>query len=101
MLPPNAANSEDAQAAISAILKIYGATTDRTGEEGLGRATFTEFTGVAPKYLSWLLEASEQEDILPFKDKTNAAYEAFSETKPLLDSWFDQCRLQQITPSRT
>ena len=36
VLPPNAANSEDAQAAISAILKIYGATTDRTGEEGLG-----------------------------------------------------------------
>ena len=97
VLPPNAANSEDAQAAISAILKIYGATTDRTGEEGLGRATFTEFTGVAPKYLTWLLEASEQEDILPFQDKTNAAYKAFSETKPLLDSWFDQCRLQQIT----
>ncbi len=97
VLPPAAAQSEDAQAAIEAILKLYGATADRTGENGVGRDTFTDFTGLAPKYLAWLLEASGQEAILPFQDKTHATYKAFSAARPLLDAWFDQCRLQQIT----
>ncbi len=99
VLPPSAAHTPEAQSAIAAIMETYGGVEDRTGEQGIDHATFTEFTEIAPAYLSWLTETTgEEETILVFAGETAASHELLTQAAPLLDDWFDKCRILQISP---
>jgi len=98
VLPPTAAKSGEAHSAIAAIMKIYGGQEDRTGEIGIDHEIFSTFTKVAPDYLSWLLETSGDDDILPFDGETSSYFEIFQCAQSALDKWFDQWRIQQIAP---
>ena len=93
IVPADAAEAPDVQAAMADIIACMGADTDRSGKPGLSQARVDQFMADARAYGDWWSQAETQSGILVLGEATPAAAAAVAAVKPKVDDYFARCRL--------
>ena len=94
IIPPEAAEDAETQAAIEEIIAAGGGDNDRSGKPGLSELKAAQFFAGAADYSAWCGEAeTAQASILPLGPATEAAAGLLRELRPKLDDYFTRNRL--------
>ena len=94
VLTPESAEADEATAAVLRdIMATQGTTPDRSGNEGVDRARIEAFFAQAKSLDEWIGTSSKDPALLPFGDKTAAAYAAVTAVKAKVDDYFARTRV--------
>lgn len=94
VIAPESAGADEVTAAVLRdIMATHGTTTDRGGSEGVDRARIEAFFAEAKSLDGWLGTVSRDPALLPFGDKTAAAYAAVTAVKAKVDDYFARTRV--------
>lgn len=103
IIPPEAVADSGLSTFIKDVLSLTGGVEDAGGVMGIGREQLELFMKEAAAYVDWyeqpLKDGSAASPILFAGRKTEEAYRIFAEIEPLLDSYFDHCRLLNFNSS--
>jgi hypothetical protein len=92
-------DDENLKALIAQIIQCEGATTDRSGKDGISLEQIETFYLHAEEYANWIAKSeTDAEIILPFGENTEAAYQAFQTLKSKIDDYFLRCQLAEFDP---
>lgn len=81
------------EAVISDCIAVAGSETDRSGAPGVSAAIIENFYAACADYAAWMDAADSDKAVLPFGDKTSAAYVAIEAVKDKVADFFERCRL--------
>ena len=85
---------------IAQIISTVGSSLDRSGDQGVSADQVTDFYKQCEEYSHWYqLAEDDQENILPFKDKTADAVAAFQAVESKVNDYFLRCRLSEYDPA--
>ena len=85
IIPADASEDPAIQQAITDIITLLGAETDRSGKPGVNQAKTDAFFADAAAYLDWAGKASTDPAILPLGDTTAAAAAALAAVRAKVD----------------
>ena len=94
VVPPDAIDDEATQALAQEIIDCLGGADDRSGKKGIDKDQIEKFFAEADAFLAWNSESETRKDeLLPFGDKTAAAFDAVEGVRAKVDDYFARCRL--------
>ncbi len=98
IIPADASEAPAIQQAITEIIDLFGAETDRSGKPGVNQSKTDAFFAAAAAYLDWAGKASADPAILPLGEKTAAAAAALATVRAKIDDYFTRCRMAEFDP---
>lgn len=98
IVPAEAAEDPAVQQAITDIIALFGAETDRSGKPGVNQAKTDAFFAAAAARLQWSAAAATDPAVLPLGDKTAAAASATAAVRAKIDDYFTRCRMAAFDP---
>ncbi len=98
VIPPGAVSDKDAAEWITKIMSMIGKKKDLSGQEGISEEELGAFETQAKARVAWL-EQCEKENakIMPFGDKTDSIFAAYSELAERLDAFFRCCEALSLS----
>lgn len=92
-------NNNEVKKWIQIVIDMIGSVTDRSGKEGISKPLLDTFVEQCSLYASWLSKANEpNNNIFPFGDKTEEAYNLYQSLKIKIDDYFLRCKLAEFEP---
>ena len=99
VVPPDTIEEEPVRKVAEEIVACLGGADDRSGKKGYDKALLETFFTALTEYDEWLKSGEkEAATILPFGDKTGAAFTAFTAVRAKIDDYFGRCRLAAFDP---
>ncbi len=98
IIPADASEDPAIQNAITDIIALFGAETDRSGKPGVNQAKTDAFFAAAAAYLDWAGKALSDPAVLPLGGKTAAAADALAAVRAKIDDYFTRCRMAEFDP---
>lgn len=81
------------------IISSVGSVSDRSGKTGISINEINTFESLCAGYAAWHQKGeTNKAQILPFGDKTEAAYALYLSLKSKVDDYFLRCRLAEFDP---
>ncbi len=95
-------DDEELKLLIGQIIECEGAVPDRSGNDGVDTEKIEAFYARCEALLSWKKKSEdESQEILPFGEKTEDAYNSFLELKSKIDDYFLRCQLSEFDEAST
>lgn len=94
VVPPETIADEALRAVASDVVACTGGAADRSGKQGIDKATVDAFFAACAAFDAWnVVGEKDPKAVMPFGDATPAAYAAFAAVRAKVDDYFGRCRL--------
>lgn len=97
IIPADAADDPTVKAAITEIISLYGADTDRSGKPGITQDKLNQYFTDASAFLTWS-ETGNAPEIKLLGESTAAAAAAVKAVRAKVDDYFARCSLATFDP---
>src|SRR5690606_7741430 len=96
VVPPESIEDAEVRAAALDVVACTGGEADRSGAQGISRATVAAFFDACDAYSAWARRGNGDAELLPLGDATPAAAAALRAVRAKVDDWFARCRLAEF-----
>lgn len=94
VITPKTTDEDALKAVIQNCIDTIGSKNDRSGEVGIDTEILDEFYKQCADYKAWRVDGeTRKNEVFPFGDDTEAAWQAITEIKPKMDDYFVRCNL--------
>lgn len=102
IITEDSTSNEELIKVIQEIILCLGSVTDRGGKQGITLELINNFIESCTKYATWLAKKdADIQNILPYGEHTEAAYQNFCSVKSKIDDYFIRCRLAAFDSQST
>lgn len=102
IITEDSTSNEELIKVIQEIILCLGSVTDRGGKQGVTLELINNFIESCTKYATWLSKKdADIQNILPYGEHTEAAYQNFCSVKSKIDDYFIRCRLAAFDSQST
>lgn len=102
IITEDSTSNEELIKVIQEIVLCLGSVTDRGGKQGITLELINNFIESCTKYATWLAKKdADIQNILPYGEHTEAAYQNFCSVKSKIDDYFIRCRLAAFDSQST
>lgn len=102
IITEDSTSNEELIKVIQEIILCLGSVTDRGGKQGVTLELINNFIESCTKYATWLAKKdADIQNILPYGEHTEAAYQNFCSVKSKIDDYFIRCRLAAFDSQST
>lgn len=92
VIPPEAADTPEAEELIRTAMKAFGSIRDVSGSEGIDGTILDSFVSAATNFLAWAdAPGKDPETLLPFGEDTAASYQKYAAVASEIDNYFIAC----------
>ncbi len=91
VIPAEAAETAELQAAMADIIRAVGSVEDRSGRPGLNEELTRRFFADAELFVAWSRKGQDVPEIRPLGDATAAALDAVDAVRAKIDDYFLRC----------
>ncbi len=94
VLVPEAAKDDGLEGLVGEIIKVTGGIGDRSGADGVDKATLDSFYATCAAWLGWLdAGRADSAKVFPAGDGTEAGLAALESVRAKIDDYFERCAL--------